>query len=53
MKLSFGRWWAVGVSHRAHVLFKRACLVKGKVASSRFAGIDTVKASYGAVAQEA
>ena len=41
------------VSGRAHVLFKRACLVNGEVTSTWLAGVDTVKASYGAVAQEA
>jgi hypothetical protein len=49
--LGGGGLW--GVSHRAHVLFKRACLVNGKMASSGLAGVDAVKASYGAVAQEA
>ena len=42
-----------GVSHGAHVLFKGASLVNGKVASSGLAGVDAVKASYGAVTQEA
>ena len=41
------------VSHRAHVLFKRACLVNGEMTCSWLAGIDAVEASYGAVAQEA
>jgi hypothetical protein len=49
--LGGGGLW--GVSHGSHVLFKGACLINGEVASSRLASVDAVKASYGAVAQEA
>ena len=38
------------VSNWAHVLFKGACLINGKVASAWFAGINTVEAFDRAVA---
>ena len=49
--LCVGGLW--GISHWAHILFKGAGLVDSKVACSRLAGVGAVKASYGAVAQEA